>query len=94
MIIKFKKVEIILKKYFCVDVQWYSKDVLDYLKNFENLKKNIKDFNQDIINIYNSTCSANENNVMALTDVECIKNCILRTKANPQKFKNYGQFGH
>ena len=82
------------KIFFGADVQWYSKTLIDYLKNFKNLEKNIIDFNQDIIKIYNNTCIANENNIMTLTDDECIKNCILRNKANPIKNNNYSQYGH
>jgi len=81
------------KIFFGVDVQWYSKDLIDYLKNFKNLEKNINDFNQEIIKIYNNTCIADEKNIMALTDDDCIKNCILRNKANPIKINDYCQYG-
>ena len=82
------------KIFFGVDVQWYSQELINYLKNYDNLKKNIKDFNQDIINIYNNTFISNEDNVMTLTDNDCIKNCILRNKANPKKNNNYSPYGH
>ena len=82
------------KIFFGVDVQWYSKDLVDYLKNFENFKKDIKVFNNDIINIYNNSCIPQEDTIMTMTDDECIKSGILRNKMNFKKNNDYKQFGH
>ena len=78
------------KYFFGIEVNFYSTELIKYLENFNNFKKNIIDFNKDVINIYVNTCAKEENVILSLSDSECIKKGIVRHRIAINKCK----FGH
>ena len=70
------------KIFFGIEVNFYSAELIKYLENFNNLKKNLVEFNKDINDIYTITCVSKENLISLLSDNECIQKRIIRNKYN------------
>ena len=82
------------KIFFGIEVNYYSAELIKYLENFNNLKKNLVEFNKDINNIYAITCVSKENLISLLSDNECIQKRIIRNKYNKKYSIKKCEFGH
>ena len=82
------------KIFFGIEVNYYSAELIKYLENFNNLKKNLVEFNKDINNIYAITCVSKESLISLLSDNECIQKRIIRNKYNKKYSIKKCEFGH